>query len=200
MTNIFFVIYLCILCPKLRQPSLLLKQFCVCWPTMKCPFCNHLDNRVLDSRISKEGDITRRRRECFGCAKRFTTYERIEEVLPWVVKKDGRREAFDRLKISAGIKRACEKRPISVETIDEMISEIERHCQDKGEREVKSDDIGNLVMKKLKALDEVAYVRFASVYREFKDISEFVSELKQLKDKDQGEPNTVRSHHPLSNN
>jgi len=151
---------------------------------MKCPFCDHLENRVLDSRLSREGDITRRRRECFKCEKRFTTYERIEEVLPWVVKKDGRREAFDRLKISAGIKRACEKRPISVEKMDQLITEVERHFVDKGDREIPSQDIGKLVMKKLKALDEVAYVRFASVYREFKDISEFVSELKKLKGKD----------------
>jgi len=149
---------------------------------MKCPFCNHLENRVLDSRISREGDLTRRRRECFKCSKRFTTYERIEEIVPWVVKKDGRREAFNHIKITSGIKRACEKRPISVKKIEELISEIERYFQDSGEREIKSDEIGNLVMAKLKELDEVAYVRFASVYREFKDISEFVTELKNLKD------------------
>src|SRR3989338_6604745 len=112
---------------------------------MKCPFCNHVDNKVLDSRLSKEGDITRRRRECIQCEKRFTTYERIEEVLPWVVKKDGRREAFDRLKIASGIKRACEKRPISVETIETVINEIERHFQEKTEREIQSQGIGNLV-------------------------------------------------------
>lgn len=150
-------------------------------PAMKCPFCNHLENRVLDSRLSKEGDITRRRRECFECTRRFTTYERIEEILPWVVKKDGRREAFDHLKIASGIKRACEKRPISVEKVEELISEIERHFQGHSEREIQSQDIGNLVMKKLKQLDEVAYVRFASVYREFKDVNEFVSELNKLK-------------------
>lgn len=148
---------------------------------MKCPFCNHLENRVLDSRLSREGDLTRRRRECLSCSKRFTTYERVEEVLPWVVKKDGRREAFDRFKISSGVKRACEKRPISVERIEQLISEVERYFQDKGEREIQSQEIGNLVMEKLKQLDEVAYVRFASVYREFKDISEFVKELKNLK-------------------
>ena len=136
---------------------------------------------MLDSRLSKEGDITRRRRECISCTKRFTTYERIEEILPWIVKKDGRREAFDRFKIASGIKRACEKRPISMEKVEELISEVEKFFQDYSEREIPSQIIGNLVMKKLKALDEVAYVRFASVYREFKDVNEFVIELKNLK-------------------
>ena len=149
---------------------------------MKCPFCNHLENRVIDSRLSREGDITRRRRECVQCDKRYTTYERIEEILPMVAKQDGRRDPFERLKIAAGIQRACEKRPISVEKVEHLISEIERYFQDKGEKEISSQDIGRLVMEKLRALDEVAYVRFASVYREFKDISEFVNELKNLKD------------------
>lgn len=149
---------------------------------MKCPFCSHLENRVLDSRLSKEGDMTRRRRECLQCGKRFTTYERIEEILPWVVKKDGRREPFDRLKIASGMKRACEKRPISMEQLDQIIGEIERYYQDRGDREIQSQEIGQFVMAKLKELDEVAYVRFASVYREFKDISEFVNELKSLKE------------------
>ncbi len=149
---------------------------------MKCPFCSHLENRVLDSRLSKEGDMTRRRRECLQCGKRFTTYERIEEILPWVVKKDGRREPFDRLKIASGMKRACEKRPISMEQLDQIIGEIERYYQDRGDREIQSQEIGQFVMAKLKELDEVAYVRFASVYREFKDISEFVNELKNLKE------------------
>jgi transcriptional repressor NrdR len=149
---------------------------------MKCPFCSHLENRVLDSRLSKEGDMTRRRRECLQCGKRFTTYERIEEILPWVVKKDGRREPFDRLKIASGMKRACEKRPISMEQLDQIIGEIERYYQDRGDREIESQEIGQCVMAKLKELDEVAYVRFASVYREFKDISEFVNELKNLKE------------------
>ena len=139
---------------------------------MKCPYCSHFENRVLDSRLSKEGDITRRRRECILCAKRFTTYERIEEILPWVVKKDGRREAFDRFKIASGVKRACEKRPISMEKVEALISDVEKNFQDYSEREIPSQTIGNLVMKKLKALDEVAYVRFASVYREFKDVNE----------------------------
>ncbi len=149
---------------------------------MKCPFCSHLENRVLDSRLSKEGDMTRRRRECLQCGKRFTTYERIEEILPWVVKKDGRREPFDRLKIASGMKRACEKRPIGMEQLDQIIGEIERYYQDRGDREIQSQEIGQFVMAKLKELDEVAYVRFASVYREFKDISEFVNELKSLKE------------------
>lgn len=126
--------------------------------------------------------MTRRRRECLQCGKRFTTYERIEEILPWVVKKDGRREPFDRLKIASGMKRACEKRPISMEQLDQIIGEIERYYQDRGDREIQSQEIGQFVMAKLKELDEVAYVRFASVYREFKDISEFVNELKSLKE------------------
>lgn len=155
---------------------------------MKCPFCGHLDNRVIDSRLSKEGDITRRRRECVDCTKRYTTYERIEEILPMVVKKDGRREPFDRLKIASGIQKACEKRQISVKQIEQLISEVERYFQDKETKEINSQDIGEFVMPKLKQLDEVAYVRFASVYREFKDIGEFVKELKSFK---QTEPSSL---------
>lgn len=132
--------------------------------------------------------MTRRRRECLQCGKRFTTYERIEEILPWVVKKDGRREPFDRLKIASGMKRACEKRPVGMERLDEIISEIERYYQDRGDREIQSQEIGQLVMAKLKESDEVAYVRFASVYREFKDISEFVKELKNLKEDERSIP------------
>ena len=158
---------------------------------MKCPFCNHLENRVIDSRLSKDGDITRRRRECVQCDKRYTTYERIEEILPMVVKKDGRREQFDRLKIKAGVQRACEKRPVSVEKLDQLISEIERYYLDRGDREIQSQDIGATVMVKLKELDEVAYVRFASVYREFKDIGEFMKELKSLKDSGPKQPEAV---------
>ncbi len=149
---------------------------------MKCPFCGHLENKVIDSRLSKEGDITRRRRECDQCVKRYTTYERVEEMLPLVVKKDGRREPFDRLKILTGIQKACEKRQVSVGQTEELVSSIERFYQDKGDKEISSLDIGALVMEKLRQLDEVAYVRFASVYREFKDISEFVKELKTLKE------------------
>ncbi|MBI4040463.1 MAG: transcriptional repressor NrdR [Deltaproteobacteria bacterium] len=148
---------------------------------MRCPFCNHLENRVIDSRVSKEGDITRRRRECVQCENRYTTYERIEEVLPLVVKKDGRREPFDRLKVKRGVEKACQKRPISVDDIDQLISDVEKHYQEKGDKEIRSVDVGEQVMLRLRSLDQVAYVRFASVYREFKDVSEFVKELDNLK-------------------
>jgi transcriptional repressor NrdR len=135
---------------------------------------------VIDSRLSKDGLIIRRRRECEGCGKRFTTYERVEEPLPAVVKKDGRREPFDRAKIAAGIKKACEKRPVSTETIDSVVDRIERWALEYGEPEIPSKAIGERVMKELHALDEVAYVRFASVYRSFKDIGEFMNELSEL--------------------
>jgi transcriptional repressor NrdR len=135
---------------------------------------------VIDSRLSKDGLIIRRRRECEGCGKRFTTYERVEEPLPAVVKKDGRREPFDRAKIAAGIKKACEKRPVSTETIDSVVDRIERWALEYGEPEIQSKAIGERVMKELQGLDEVAYVRFASVYRSFKDIGEFMNELSEL--------------------
>lgn len=147
---------------------------------MKCPFCPRNDSKVIDSRLSKDGLIIRRRRECEGCGKRFTTYERVEEPLPAVVKKDGRREPFDRAKIAAGIKKACEKRPVSTETIDSVVDRIERWALEYGEPEIQSKVIGERVMKELHALDEVAYVRFASVYRSFKDIGEFMNELSEL--------------------
>jgi len=147
---------------------------------VKCPFCLSINNRVVDSRESGEGDIIRRRRECDDCAKRFTTYERVEEILPHVIKKDGRREPFERLKIITGIQKACEKRPISVETIENVVSQIERVLQEGGEKEIQSTEIGTKVMEHLHALDEVAYVRFASVYRSFRDISEFMNELQGL--------------------
>jgi transcriptional repressor NrdR len=150
---------------------------------MKCPFCDFMDNKVIDSRLSKDGDVIRRRRECIDCGRRFTTYERVEEMLPLVVKKDGRREPFDRNKILTGIKKACEKRPISITVIEKMVDSIEASFTDVGEREVKSTDIGEKVMENLHRLDEVAYVRFASVYRSFRDINEFMSELKDLLDK-----------------
>ena len=150
---------------------------------MKCPFCNFMDNKVIDSRLSKDGDVIRRRRECIDCGRRFTTYERVEEMLPLVVKKDGRREPFDRNKILTGIKKACEKRPISITVMEKMVDSIEASFTDVGEREVKSTDIGEKVMENLHRLDEVAYVRFASVYRSFRDINEFMSELKDLLDK-----------------
>ncbi|MFH1779380.1 MAG: transcriptional regulator NrdR [Candidatus Omnitrophota bacterium] len=147
---------------------------------MKCPFCGDLEDKVIDSRISTEGDTIRRRRECLKCQKRFTTYERLEEIPLMVIKKDGRREPFDRKKLLAGILKACEKRPIPMEKIEGMVDEIERTLQRNYEKEVSSTDIGELVMKQLHKLDEVAYVRFASVYRHFKDINQFMSELSTL--------------------
>ncbi len=147
---------------------------------MKCPFCPRNDSKVIDSRLSKDGLIIRRRRECEGCGKRFTTYERVEEPLPAVVKKDGRRETFDRTKIATGIKKACEKRPVSIETIETVVDSIERWALELGESEIDSHNLGERVMKELHALDEVAYVRFASVYRSFKDIGEFMNELSEL--------------------
>ena len=147
---------------------------------MKCPFCTHQDNKVIDSRLSKEGQVIRRRRECLSCARRFTTYERIEEIMPLVVKKDGRREAYDRQKIVAGVKLACQKRPVSSEQIDQLVESVERKLQEMGEREVTTAAIGDIVMKLLQELDAVAYVRFASVYRSFQDIGEFMTELRDL--------------------
>jgi transcriptional repressor NrdR len=147
---------------------------------MKCPFCDEIEDKVVDSRMAKEGEVIRRRRECLGCKRRYTTYERIEESLPMVVKKDGRREPFDRNKILAGIKKACEKRPISITTIEAVTDKIEKAIQEMGETEVQSRTIGEEVMKALHELDQVAYVRFASVYREFKDIDQFMDELKSL--------------------
>ncbi len=147
---------------------------------MKCPFCSHLESRVIDSRLSREGDVTRRRRECEECERRFTTYERVEEILPLVVKKDGRREPYDRLKIITGLKKACEKRPISIETIEDIADHIERTLQGRGEKEISGAMIGEEVMRHLYDLDKVAYVRFSSVYRSFQDIDEFMSELRDL--------------------
>jgi len=147
---------------------------------MKCPYCSYKDNKVIDSRLSKDGNLIRRRRECNDCGRRFTTYERIEESLPLVIKKDGRREAYDRGKIMAGVLKACEKRPISINTLERLVDRIEKRVQDKGDKEVKSTVIGEETMRELHALDHVAYVRFASVYREFKDINQFMDELKGL--------------------
>jgi transcriptional repressor NrdR len=147
---------------------------------MKCPFCAHSENKVIDSRISKDGDAIRRRRECLGCGKRFTTYEFVEEVLPMVVKKDGRREPFDRTKIRAGIKKACQKRPISTDVIENVVDNVERSFQEFQDKEIPSSAIGEKIMKELQTLDGVAYVRFASVYREFRDVSDFVEELKDF--------------------
>lgn len=147
---------------------------------MRCPYCSCIDNKVVDSRMGKEGDTIRRRRECLKCEGRFTTYERVEEVLPSVIKKDGRREPFDRLKILNGLKKACEKRPISTEMLEKTVEEIEKSLQEKGLKEIPSTVIGEEVMERLHKLDEVAYVRFASVYRSFRDINEFMSELKDI--------------------
>jgi len=147
---------------------------------VKCPFCDELEDKVVDSRMAKEGEVIRRRRECLGCKRRYTTYERVEEILPVVVKKDGRRESFDRTKILAGLKKACEKRPISTATIETVTDRIEKRIQEMGETEIESRIVGEELMKELHHLDQVAYVRFASVYREFKDIDQFMDELRTL--------------------
>jgi transcriptional repressor NrdR len=147
---------------------------------MKCPFCAELDNKVIDSRLSKDGTVIRRRRECIYCSRRFTTYEHIEEIPIMIIKKDGRREIFSREKIREGMKKACEKRNISMNAIEEFIDELERDLRESEEKEIPSSQIGERVMAKLHELDDVAYVRFASVYREFKDINDFIEELKHL--------------------
>lgn len=147
---------------------------------MKCPFCDELEDKVVDSRMAKEGEVIRRRRECLGCKRRYTTYERVEEILPVVVKKDGRRETFDRSKILSGLKKACEKRPISTTTIEAVADRVEKRIQEMGETEIESRIVGEELMKELHQLDQVAYVRFASVYREFKDIDQFMDELRTL--------------------
>ena len=147
---------------------------------MKCPFCTDFDNKVVDSRLSGESDVIRRRRECLGCGRRFTTYERVEDILPMVIKKDDRREPFDRNKILSGIQTACQKRPVPVAVMEEIVERIEKSLQEKGDKEIKSSTVGETVMLELNDLDEVAYVRFASVYRSFKDINEFMDELKDM--------------------
>ena len=151
---------------------------------MRCPFCEELDTKVIDSRPTEDGHAIRRRRECPRCEKRFTTYEKVEEILFMVVKQDGRREAFDRNKILNGIMRACEKRPISMAQMEAVVDDIERSLNNMMEKEVSSAFIGEVVMSKLKELDEVAYVRFASVYRDFKDVSTFVAEIEKLLNND----------------
>jgi transcriptional repressor NrdR len=157
---------------------------------MKCPFCHETDNRVIDSRLSKDSNMIRRRRECSRCNRRFTTYERVEEMMPMVVKKDGRREGYDRIKIVNGLKRACEKRPVSVNTIEAIADRIERNLQERGEKEIPSSVIGETLMRELHDTDQVAYVRFASVYRSFKDINEFMVELEELIKERKGAPAT----------
>ncbi|MCA9405430.1 MAG: transcriptional regulator NrdR [Candidatus Omnitrophica bacterium] len=150
---------------------------------MKCPSCSHTETKVVDSRLSGDGASIRRRRECLECQHRFTTYEYVEQVPLMVVKRDGRRQPFDRERIVSGLIKACEKRPISIEKIEELTLDIERGIQRKFDREIGTKDIGEMVMEKLAELDEVAYVRFASVYRQFKDVNQFMSELKIMLDK-----------------
>ncbi|HIJ59670.1 MAG TPA: transcriptional repressor NrdR [Nitrospirae bacterium] len=147
---------------------------------MKCPYCGVNSDKVIDSRASKEGDVIRRRRECLGCKERFTSYERVEELYPVIVKKDGRREHYDRHKIMSGLQKACEKRPIPINKLETIIRAIEKKMIEQNEKEIKSTWIGEEVMKSLRDLDKVAYVRFASVYRQFKDINEFMEEVKGL--------------------
>jgi transcriptional repressor NrdR len=147
---------------------------------MKCPFCGHQEDKVVDSRASSEGAAIRRRRECLSCGKRFTTYEHIEEHRLMVIKKDGRREPFDRNKLLGGLVKACEKRPVGMDQLEQLVDELERDLSKSFDREVSSREIGERIMRRLHALDPVAYVRFASVYREFKDVEQFMSELKDL--------------------
>jgi transcriptional repressor NrdR len=148
---------------------------------VRCPFCTTLDNRVIDSRLSAGGEVTRRRRECDGCQRRYTTYERVEQVLPFVVKKDGRREPFDRAKLLAGLQRACQKRPVSSESLERLVDTIERGLVESGDKETTSRAIGEKVLVALRDLDRVAYVRFASVYRSFDDVEQFMAELRDLR-------------------
>ena len=147
---------------------------------MKCPYCAHLGDKVVDSRESREGEVIRRRRECLGCGKRFTSYERIDEIPYMVVKKDGTRERFERQKLIAGLLKACEKRPVSVAALEGVADRLEGILQDRAEKEMATAEIGAFMMQELKKLDKVAYVRFASVYRHFRDIGEFMTELKDL--------------------
>jgi transcriptional repressor NrdR len=147
---------------------------------VKCPFCGHLGDKVVDSRESKEGEVIRRRRECLGCGRRFTSYERIDEIPYMVIKKDGSRERFERQKLIAGLLKACEKRPVSVGAVEGVADRVEASLQERPEKEMSTEEIGTIVMEELKRLDKVAYVRFASVYRHFRDIGEFMTELKEL--------------------
>ena len=149
-------------------------------PQMKCPFCAHLGDKVVDSRESKEGEVIRRRRECLDCGRRLTSYERIDEIPYMVIKKDGTRERFERQKLIAGLLKACEKRPVSVAALEGVADTIEATLQERPEKEMSTEEVGQLVMDELKRLDKVAYVRFASVYRHFRDIGEFMTELKDL--------------------
>ena len=147
---------------------------------MKCPSCSNLENKVIDSRLNKEGNSTRRRRECLSCGERFTTYERIEKTLPFLIKQDGRREEFDREKVLSGVKKACQKRPISIQQMEALVDRVEQYCQERGEKEMSAVVVGEKVVQELYQLDDIAYVRFASVYRSFKDVNEFMVELKDM--------------------
>ena len=162
---------------------------------MKCPFCGHTEDRVVDSRVGREGEFIRRRRECLKCHRRYTTYEYIEDVLPHVVKRDGRREPFDREKLRKSILKACQKRSVAVQKVDDLVADIEAQLHERSEKEVKWDELGEMVMDRLRALDQIAYVRFASVYRSFEDVSQFADTVAQLKgllkdDKSKGGPAT----------
>jgi transcriptional repressor NrdR len=147
---------------------------------VKCPFCGHTEDKVVDSRVGREGEFIRRRRECLRCSRRYTTYEYIEDVLPMVVKRDARREPFDRTKLRNSILKACEKRSVGVQAVDDVVQDIEAKLHERSEKEVSSQELGDLVMANLQRLDQVAYVRFASVYRQFKDIAQFMDEVKAL--------------------
>lgn len=147
---------------------------------MKCPYCGHLEDKVVDSRESREGEVIRRRRECLACGRRFTSYERVDEIPYMVVKKDGRRERFERQKLIAGLLKACEKRPVKVSALEAVADRVEGALQERPDREMPTTEIGHVVMQELRQLDKVAYVRFASVYRHFRDIGEFMTELEDL--------------------
>ncbi len=156
---------------------------------MKCPDCSGMENKVIDSRLNKEGNVIRRRRECLSCSGRFTTYEKLERSLPLLVKKDGRREEFDRDKIISGVRKACQKRPVSIKNIEDLVDRVEQYLQELGEKEIHAVKVGEKVISEIYNLDDVAYVRFASVYRSFKDVNEFMVELKEvLKNKDATKP------------
>ena len=156
---------------------------------MKCPSCSGMENKVIDSRLNKEGNVIRRRRECLSCSDRFTTYEKVERSLPLLIKKDGRREEFDRDKIISGVRKACQKRPVSIKNIEDLVDRVEQYLQELGEKEIHAVKVGEKVISEIYNLDDVAYVRFASVYRSFKDVNEFMVELKEvLKNKDSSKP------------
>ena len=156
---------------------------------MKCPGCSGMENKVIDSRTNKEGNVIRRRRECLSCSDRFTTYEKLERSLPLLIKKDGRREEFDRDKIISGVRKACQKRPVSIKNIEDLVDRVEQYLQESGDKEISAVKVGEKVISEIYNLDDVAYVRFASVYRSFKDVNEFMVELKEvLKNKDETKP------------